>query len=98
MSQTLYLPGEASAMVKTMCERVDLSHRAGSYILSMCRLKNKFPGGLIDMVEVAQVIKYVSDPERQKDLKPQFTKDGWRATGTVLREPSNTRTWYKPAN
>ena len=95
MSQTLFMPGEASAMVKTMCERVDLSHRAGSYILSMCRLKNKFPGGMIDMVEVAQVIKYVS--ENQEDLKPQFTKDGWQETGTV-REPTNTRTWYKPAN
>jgi len=57
-------------MVKTMCERVNLHPRAGSYILSMCRLQNKFPGGLIDMVEVAQLIKYVS--ENQADLKPQF--------------------------
>ena len=95
MSQTLYMPGEASSMVNTMCERVNLSPRAGSYILSMCRLKNKFPGGLVDMVEVAQLIKYVS--ENQEDLKPQFKKNGWQQPGTV-REPTNTRTWYKPAN
>lgn len=75
MSQTLYMPGEASVMVKTMCERVDLAPRAGSYILSMCRIKNKFPGGLVDMVEVAQLIKYVS--ENQEDLKPQFRKVNW---------------------
>ena len=97
MSQTLYMPGEATAMVKIMCERVGLAQRAGRYIMLMCRLKNQLPGGLIDMVELAQVIKYVSDPERQKDLKPQFTKDGIRKTGTV-QDPTNTRTWYKPAN
>lgn len=87
MSQTLYMPGEASAMVKTMCERVNLSHRAGSYILSMCRLQDKFPGGLVDMVEVAQIIKYVS--ENQEDLKPQFKMGG---QATKMSEPE------KPAN
>lgn len=87
MSQTLYMPGEASAMVKTMCERVNLSQRAGSYILSMTRLKDKFPGGLIDMVEVAQLIKYVS--ENQEDLKPQFKMGGQT---TKMPEPE------KPAN
>ncbi len=54
----------------TMCKRVGLSHRVGTYILAMCRLKMQLPGDLIDMVEVAQVIKYVS--ENQEDLKPQF--------------------------
>lgn len=95
MSQTLYMPGEAAAMMKTMCERVDLSVRAGGYIMSMVRLKNPLPGGLVDMVMVAQAIKYAS--EHQEDLKPQFKKDGWKEPGTV-REPTNTRTWYKPAN
>jgi hypothetical protein len=95
MTQSLYAPGEASAMMKTMCERVDLSLRAGSYILSMCRLRSRFPGGLVDMVEVAQIIKYVS--ENQDDLKPQFKKNGSQETGTI-REPNKTRTWYKPAN
>jgi hypothetical protein len=89
MSQTLFMPGEASAMVKTMCERVNLSQRAGSYILSMTRLKDKFPGGLIDMVEVAQLIKYVS--EHQEDLKPQFKKnpkpEDFRAT--PMDKPNN---------
>jgi hypothetical protein len=74
-------------MVKTMCERVNLSQRAGSYILSMTRLKDKFPGGLIDMVEVAQLIKYVS--ENQEDLKPQFKMGGQT---TKMPEPE------KPAN
>ncbi|ASD52294.1 hypothetical protein QCN32_gp75 [Arthrobacter phage Niktson] len=70
MTQSLYTPGEASTMVQIMCERVNLSQRAGSYILSMARLYRSFPNGLVNMVEVAQAIKYVS--ENQKDLKPQF--------------------------
>lgn len=57
-------------MVQIMCERVNLSPRAGSYILSMARLYRSFPNGLVNMVEVAQVIKYVS--ENQQYLKPQF--------------------------
>jgi hypothetical protein len=89
------MTGEATAMVKIMCERVGLAQRAGRYIMLMCRLKNQLPGGLIDMVEVAHVIKYVS--ENQEDLKPQFKKSGWQEPGTV-KEPTNTRTWYKPAN
>ncbi|ASR84072.1 hypothetical protein SEA_TEACUP_76 [Arthrobacter phage Teacup] len=70
MTQSLYTPGESTAMVKIMCERVKLSHRAGMYILNMARLKRSFPEGMVDMVEVAQAIKYVS--ENQKDLKPQY--------------------------
>jgi hypothetical protein len=88
------MPGEASAMVKTMCERVDLSQKVGGYIMTMVRIHNHLPGGLIDMVLVAQAIKYVS--EHQEDLRPQFKKDYYQP-GTV-REPTNTRTWYKPAN
>ncbi len=87
MSQTLYMPGEAFNMVQAMCERVDLSLRVGSYILSMCRLKSPLPGGLIDMVEVAQLIKYAS--ENQEDLKPQFKMGGQT---TKMPEPE------KPAN
>ena len=82
-------------MVATMCKRVGLSQRAGGYILTMIRIKKSLPGGLIDMVEVAQIIKYVS--ENQEDLKPQFKINGSQETGTI-REPSKTRTWYKPAN
>jgi len=93
MSQTLYMPGEARVMTMTMCKRVGLSHRVGTYVLAMCRLKTQLPGELIDMVEVAQVIKYVS--ENQEDLKPQFQMGGQT---TKMPEPRNTRTWYKPAN
>jgi hypothetical protein len=89
------MPGEANAMVKIMCERVDLSLRAGRYIMFMCQIKHRLPGDLVDMVEVAQLIKYVS--ENQEDLKPQFKKNGSQETGTI-REPNKTRTWYKPAN
>ncbi|ASR83374.1 hypothetical protein SEA_CATERPILLAR_73 [Arthrobacter phage Caterpillar] len=95
MSQTLYMPGEASAMVKIMCERVNLAPRAGSYILSMCRLRKEFPGGLVDMVEVAQIIKYAS--EHQEDLKPQFQNAEWTPKVDYTQKPT-TRTWYKPAN
>ncbi|AXH43816.1 hypothetical protein SEA_BREYLOR17_71 [Arthrobacter phage Breylor17] len=70
MTQSLYDPGEATTMMNIMCERVKLSKRAGSYILAMARLKRNYPNGLVDMVEVAQVIKYVS--ENQQYLKPQF--------------------------
>ncbi|QFG08750.1 hypothetical protein PBI_INGRID_81 [Arthrobacter phage Ingrid] len=87
MSQTLYMPGEAATMMVTMCERVNLSKRAGSYILAMCRLNSRLPGGLIDMVEVAQLIKYVS--EHQEDLKPQYRMGG---SATRMSEPE------KPAN
>lgn len=87
MSQTLYMPGEARMMAMTMCKRVGLSHRVGAYILAMCRLKTQLPGGLIDMVEVAQVIKYAS--ENQEDLKPQFQMGG---KTTMMPEPD------KPAN
>jgi hypothetical protein len=72
------MPDEATEMMGEMCKRVDLSLRAGSYILAMCRLKNKLPGGLVDMVEVAQAIKYAS--ENQEDLKPQFKKGGQTTT------------------
>jgi hypothetical protein len=81
------MPGEAATMMKTMCERVNLSLRAGGYILAMCRLNNKLPGGMIDMVEVAQLIKYVS--EHQEDLKPQYQTGG---SATRMPEPE------KPAN
>jgi hypothetical protein len=64
---------EARVMSMTMCKRVGLSHRVGTYILAMRRIENPLPGGMIDMVEVAQIIKYAS--EHQEDLKPQF-KDG----------------------
>lgn len=87
MSQTLYTTGEALVMMRIMCKRVNLAQRAGSYIVSMCRLKNRLPGGLIDMVEVAQLIKYVS--ENQEDLKPQFQIGG---KTTMMPEPE------KPAN
>lgn len=87
MMQTLYMPDEAKTMLKTMCERVDLSQRAGTFIFNMSRLKNPLPGGLIDMVQVAQVIKYAS--ENQEDLKPQFQKGGHT---TMMPEPE------KPAN
>ncbi|UTN92075.1 hypothetical protein SEA_DARBY_71 [Arthrobacter phage Darby] len=70
MTQSLYEPGEAFSMVKIMCERVKLSQRAGSYILAKARLKRAFSDGMVDMVEVAQAIKYVS--ENQQYLKPQF--------------------------
>jgi hypothetical protein len=87
MTQTLYMPEEATTMVQVMCERVDLSQRAGSYILTMCRLKNKLPGGIIDMEEVAQVIKFVS--EHQEDLKPQFKKGGQPTTMPEPEKPAN---------
>ncbi|QXO13230.1 hypothetical protein SEA_DEVITOJR_74 [Arthrobacter phage DevitoJr] len=70
MTQALYNVGDSIAMVKVMCERVNLSRRAGMYILNMARLKRSFPGGVVDMVEVAQAIKYVS--EHKDDLKPQY--------------------------
>ncbi|ASM62349.1 hypothetical protein SEA_NIGHTMARE_76 [Arthrobacter phage Nightmare] len=84
MTQSLYTPGEASTMVQIMCERVNLSQRAGSYILSMARLYRSFPNGLVNMVEVAQAIKYVS--ENQKDLKPQFRMNPPR---TSVRLPND---------
>lgn len=87
MMQTLYMPDEARVMMRVMCERVDLSHRAGTYVLAMVRLKNDLPGGLIDMAEVAEVIKFVS--EHQEDLKPQFQMGG---APTMMPEPE------KPAN
>jgi hypothetical protein len=87
MTQTLYTQGDARVMMRQMCERVNLAPRAGSYILAMCRLKNDLPGGLIDMVEVAQIIKYAS--ENQDDLKPQYQNGGH---ATSMPEPE------KPAN
>ncbi|ALY09046.1 hypothetical protein GORDON_71 [Arthrobacter phage Gordon] len=70
MTQALYTVGESMAMVRVMCERVKLSPRAGMYILNMARLKRHYPEGAVDMVEVAQAIKYVS--EHKDDLKPQY--------------------------
>lgn len=87
MTQTLYMPDEATSMMMTMCERVNLAPRAGSYILAMCRLNNRLPGGLIDMVEVAKLIKYVS--ENKADLKNHFQMGG---NPTSMPEPE------KPAN
>lgn len=70
MTQALYTLGDSMAMVKVMCERVNLSRRVGMYILNMARLKRSHPEGTVDMVEVAQAIKYVS--ENQEYLKPQY--------------------------
>jgi hypothetical protein len=81
------MPGEASSMVKIMCERVDLSLRAGRYIMFMCQIKHRLPGDLVDMVEVAQLIKYVS--ENQEDLKPQFKKGGQPTTMPEPEKPAN---------
>lgn len=75
-------------MVVTMCERVNLAPRAGSYILAMCRLNSKLPRGLIDMVDVAKIIKYAS--EHQDDLKPQFRMGSGQTSS--MPEPE------KPAN
>lgn len=87
MIQSLYPPKKASEMMIEMCDRVKLSRRAGSYIFNMRRLENKLPGGLVDMFEMAQLIKYVS--EHQEDLKPQFKLDS--TDGPVQKEPSSNR-------
>lgn len=93
MTQSLYTPGEAMNMVQIMCERVNLSQRAGSYILSMARLHRSLPGGLINMVEVAQAIKYVS--ENQKDLKPQFRMNPPRTSVHVPNDEPGKFTFLK---
>jgi hypothetical protein len=94
--QTLYTISDANTMVKEMCKRVDLAQRAGGYILAMWRLHKELPGGLIDMVEVAQVIKYVSEQD-PSELKPQYRKADWVAVDDTTPK-ATTRTWYKPAN
>lgn len=75
-------------MVQIMCERVNLHLRVGLFILSMRRLHHRLPGGVVDMMEVAQLIKYVS--EHKEDLRPQFRI--WKG------RPAQQDTSSKPAN
>ncbi|UGL63306.1 hypothetical protein SEA_TOKKI_85 [Arthrobacter phage Tokki] len=58
------------AMTEEMCKRVNLHHRAGTFILSMLRIKSRRMGNQVDMVLVAKLIKYISS--HQDDFKPQF--------------------------
>ena len=61
-------------MAKTMCERVQLSPMVGSYILASLRIQSSLPGNRVDMVLVAQLIKYAS--LHKGDLKRQFEREG----------------------
>ncbi|QFG13685.1 hypothetical protein PBI_SHEPARD_80 [Arthrobacter phage Shepard] len=75
---------QEQAMAKEMCKRVELSELVGSFILAMCRIKSHRLGNQVNMVVVAQLIKFAS--EHKGDLKRQFHR------GESYTQPSQPAT------
>lgn len=93
MTKTIYTIQDALLMTTSMCERVNLHIRAGRFIMFTCQLKQRLPGGLVNMVEVAQLIKYAS--EHQVDLKPQFRSNTWKRNEHMNKGQSANFTFLK---
>lgn len=84
---------EESRMTREMCNRVELSSKVGLYILAMCRMKSNRLFNQVDMVLVAQLIKYVS--LHKGDLKRQFEREGRYTEPTVKETKAANFTFLK---